>query len=78
MNDKQKIAIVSTASVMLIMLLFPPFQLVSDGKVLNYGYGFLFVPPYDISSVNIPLLLVQWTMAVIVGAIAWYFLRNAK
>lgn len=78
MSDKQKIAIVATASVMLIMLLFPPFQLVTEGKVINYGYGFLFVPPYDITSVNIPLLLCQWTMAVIVGAIVWYFLRNAK
>lgn len=78
MNGRQKIAIVATASVMLIMLLFPPFQFVTDGNVLNYGYRFLFVPPYSFLSVNIPLLLVEWIMVVIIGAIAWHFLRDAK
>lgn len=39
---KQKIILLATASVLVLMFLFPPFHLVTSRGTLNRGYGFIF------------------------------------
>ena len=62
---------------MLLMLLFPPFEVIRQHGTFNVGYSFLFIPPGDeLATVNIAFLLMQWIMTVIVAGIAWYLLKD--
>ncbi len=77
MNDKQKIVIVAAGTLMLAMLLFPPFELIRQNATLNQGYGFLFSPPYSgLATVNLKLLILQWIVLLVVAAIGWYLIKD--
>ena len=45
MNGKQRYALVVTASIIFLMLLFPPFHLKVKAGTENIGYGFIFTSP---------------------------------
>lgn len=80
MNDTQRKILLATATVVALMIIFPPY-IVEDygGVTVMAGYGFLFdLPSYTTrfgssipSSVNVKTLLVQIFGAVVVGALAF-------
>lgn len=79
MNKNQKIALLLTGAAILVMLLFPPFQVIFSGTTINMGYGFIFTPPkkgYLIASVNSVMLFVQWIGVVVIGSLAFFLLKN--
>jgi len=77
MNDKQKIVLVAVATVILGMLVFPPFnQKWSQGQVFSRGYSWIFVPPDDIATVDIGLLITQWLAVLVIGGIACFLLKD--
>ncbi len=82
MNKNQKIALLVTAAAIILIFVFPPFQIVLQGSTFNMGYGFIFSPPTwgDNGSlkafVNISMLLMEWIGAVILGSIAFYILKS--
>ncbi len=77
MNDKQKIVIVAAGVLMLVMLLFPPFELIHQNATLNQGYAFLLSPPYSgLATVNLKLLILQWIVLMVIAAIGWYLLKE--
>jgi len=72
MNANQKWVIIVGATVVFVMMLFPPFSFpVSAGgsAVFNVGYSFLFLPPEDgRATVNFSTLVLQWfTTFIAVG-----------
>jgi hypothetical protein len=80
MNKNLQIVIGLGASIVLLMLLFPPFHLEMKGITLNRGYSFIFDPPMDgtiPASVNIRLLMVQWVGIVLVTGSAFYIVKSS-
>lgn len=71
MNNKQKKILLIVVGVILVMLIFPPFQVTYQaGVVDNLGYRFILSPPTDgdrIGTVNIGLLSIQWVGAALIG-----------
>ena len=79
MSSKQKLVIIVTVSVMIIMVLYPPFQMHGmGGAVLNEGYAFIFNPPSRISNVNTSMLFVQLLVVMAVGSAAWFIVKSEK
>jgi hypothetical protein len=80
MNTNQKRLLWGTIGVVVLMLLFPPFQLQGvNGIVLNMGYGFIFVPPSGQGiegQVNAGLLVVQWLGVLIIAALALLAMKD--
>lgn len=72
MNYKQKIVLIVVAGAILLTLLFPPFQI----KGTNRGYGFILSPPFRYAMVNSGTLLVQWVGIILLGAIAFFLVKN--
>jgi uncharacterized RDD family membrane protein YckC len=80
MNRTQQIAVAVGATVVLLMLIFPPFQVQIRDTTFNMGYGFIFDPPkrgYITASVNVGMLLVQWTGTLLLTGIAFFLLKSA-
>ena len=82
MNAKQKIILLITAAVILLMFAFPPFHVVHPqvGE-RNMGYGFILNPPEFYSTgigatVNSGMLLVQWVGVLILGGLAFFLLKG--
>lgn len=79
MNSKQKIVLFAFVLVSVGMMLYPPFHIVIKGTEMNMGYGFLFEPPkrgYLGATVNVPVLLAQWVVAILVGVAGWFITKN--
>lgn len=82
MNKNQKIALLVTAVAIILIFVFPPFQIVLQGSTFNMGYGFIFSPPIwgdneNLKAfVNIGMLLIEWMGAVILGSIAFFLLKS--
>ncbi len=47
MNTIQRTILVATAGLLIVMLLFPPFEAKADGRTENLGYSFILKPPSD-------------------------------
>ncbi len=45
MNTIQRTILVATAGLLIVMLLFPPFEAKVGGKTENLGYSFILEPP---------------------------------
>jgi len=74
MNDKQRKVLWVTAVVLLLMLLFPPFQ-TRYGD--NAGYGCIANPPeYGEASVNVGTLFIQFFIICTVGSICWFACKD--
>ncbi len=78
MNKNQKIVVIAVGIIMLVMLLFPPFEVISSHGTFNRGYSFILEPPDHRSCVNIGLLLMQWIVIIVCGAIGWFLLKEEK
>ena len=83
MNKNHQKLLIASAAIIILMLLFPPFQFyMENGALLNMGYGFLFDPPElserAVATVNIGMLLVQWVAVILVGAILWFVILNKE
>jgi len=82
MNKNQRGALLLLASTILLMLLFPPFQIIIQGSTFNLGYGFIFMPPHwgdneNLSgSVNSSTLFMEWVAVVLIGSIAFFLLKG--
>lgn len=77
MNQKQIIVLICTGVLTLLMLVFPPFEMITQKGTFNLGYGFIFSPPEGIyGNVNIGLLFIQLLVIVVVGAVGWFLLKN--
>ena len=73
MDNKLAVRIVKlgTAVILVLMMIFPPLQVVMGGSVASHGYGFLFtIEPYY--SVNVGLLFLQLAVVFATG----YFLKS--
>ena len=76
-NNNQQKALIGTIVAIVAMLLYPPYnRLISDGKVLNDGYSWIFDAPTRFSTVNVSLLLVQWVAVAITGAVLYFVLKD--
>lgn len=82
MNENQKKVIITTASFIFLMLIFPPFHYYyPNGVEINLGYSFLLNPPPQFSargSVHILQLLVQWVGVGVVGGLIYFLLKDPK
>ncbi len=75
MNVKQRKALKITAAIVLGMLLFPPYVIVTYQGRSHAGYAFLFDPPYN-ATVDAVTLAMQWVGVLIVGAIAFVLMKE--
>jgi len=79
LNETQRKVLIIIGAIVLVMLIYPPYRTYGFGgnsnAVVNSGYAFLFELP-DRATVNVGTLLVQWVGVLIVGAIAFFFLKE--
>ncbi len=79
MNETQRKVLIIIGAIVLVMLIYPPYRTYGFGgnsnAVVNSGYAFLFELP-DRATVDAGTLLVQWVGVLIVGAIAFFFLKE--
>jgi len=78
MRNIQKLVMLSTAAVLLLMLLFPPFHFVIKGKTTKrLGYSFIATPPQNpYTRVDVGLLLTQCLIVAGIGVICWVAFRK--
>ncbi len=80
MNSKQKLILFAFILITVGMMLYPPFHIVIKGTERNMGYGFLFDPPkkshFLVASVNVPVLIAQWIVSILVGTAGWFLAKN--
>ena len=82
-DNKQKKLLMAVITVVVAMLLFPPFYFrAANGVKLNKGYAFLFSPPTlsngILCSVDVGMLLTQLLIVLIVGGIAFLLTKDAS
>jgi len=79
MNETQRKILISVGTIILGMLLFPPYRIYGYGNsqhtVIRSGYSFLLDLPHR-ATVDVSTLLVQWFGVLIVGAIAYYLKKH--
>lgn len=81
MNGKQRKVLVVVTVVIGFMLLYPPFHArLPNGATTNLGYRWLFSPPMvgygTAGTVDVGMLTIQWVGVLIVGAIAFFLLKD--
>jgi len=74
MNKNQRKVLLGVGTIVLAMLIFPPYRSGSRNEIVN-GYDFLFALPYE-ARLDATTLLVQWVGVLIVGAIAFFLLKD--
>ena len=76
MNKNQKVVLICTAIVIVILSLSPPFiEMGESGRV--YGFSFLFSPPED-AIINVYALLTGYLGALIVGGLLTLAFKDKK
>jgi len=81
MNRNQQIVVILGASIVLLMLIFPPFHVQIRDTTFNMGYAFILDPPkrgYIGASVNIGMLLVQWVGTLLLTGLAFFTLKPSE
>ena len=73
MNSRQRKALVSAAVVILLMLIYPPFD--SEYKGLGGTYAFILDPP-ERYTIDASALLIQWLGVLLIAAIAFLTLKD--
>lgn len=69
MNDRQRKILIAVATLIGLMLLYPPYQLHTG---VGMGHSWIFSPPNDgYAVINASQLLVQWVAVVLIGGIAF-------
>jgi len=71
MNTRQRISLAVAASIVLLMVLFPPYVVKNyKGMVIKAGHGFLFaLPPYSESNCSIPATVNASQLAAQIGGV---------
>jgi hypothetical protein len=79
MNETQRKVLIGVGATVLAMLIYPPYRIFSYGgnsnAVIESGYAFLFELP-NRATVDVATLLAQWLGVLIVGAIAFFLLKD--
>lgn len=83
MNISQQRIIKVMIAIILLMLLFPPFQIEMANVKYNMGYEWLFTPPVRgwqrvEATVNVAMLLVQWISVLLVGGLGLYLTKDKQ
>lgn len=82
MNRAQRVVLFTAAALIVLALLFPPFEHVSSGGRLPAGYGLLFRPPtaegmyQRPARVNVGLLLAEVAIIALAGGAVALALRS--
>ena len=82
MNEKQRHILVATASVICLMILFPPFHVNVKGVTENLGYRFILTPPRGEiyaglhGSIDVLTLLIQILGVTIAGSLLSFAFKN--
>jgi hypothetical protein len=70
-KKRQRLILLVSACVLILMLWFPPFECRDSGTIYNEGYSFILNPPknseHGIASVNSRLLFIQSVIVIIAG-----------
>jgi|GEM_PF-1980314 len=79
MGEIQRKILIGVGAVVLAMLIYPPYRIhgygPSSNAVIQSGYAFLFDLP-NRATVDVTTLLVQWIGVLIVGAMAFFLLKD--
>jgi hypothetical protein len=79
LNETQRKVVIGVGAIVLAMLIYPPYRIYGYGTnsnaVIQSGYAFLLELP-DRATVDVTTLLVQWVGVLIVGAIAFFLLKD--
>ncbi len=75
MNKDQKLVIIALMILLVVILLFPPYQTVGKQSVINEGFVFILSPP-DNATINIAQLVVQEIGAFILAGLAWLLFKK--
>lgn len=78
MNLNQKIAICCTLAGMLLVILFPPFNVKMLGVVAQNGHHFITDPPNPLAKVDIASVVIRCLVIAIAGAAATVALSSRK
>jgi hypothetical protein len=66
-------------SVVISMIMFPPFSVIRTGGIYNFGYAFILNPPNNgYATVNSSMLLVQIIVCVIFGCMSLFIMRKSE
>lgn len=79
MNEPQRKVLIGVGIIVLAMLIYPPYRIYgvrgNSDLLIETGYDFIFDLPYR-AIVDANTLLVQWIGVLIIGAIAFFLLKN--
>ena len=84
-REKERIILFITGTILVLILLFPPFHIVYKGIEINTDYTFILRPPIPpitdldakfTSNINVVLLLVQYLFTVTIGGIFWFVFKK--
>ena len=83
MNKKQKVLIVIFSVIVTAMIIYPPFQVNYNNKIIQSGYSFIWKPiianEYVLGEIDINRLFVQILGLILVfGAILFLFTDPTK
>jgi len=82
LGEKEKVVLLITAGVVLLMLIFPPFVVrLPSGSYLDKGYGFIFSPPkhgYLSATINVATLLTQLAGVALIAGVIWMFVGGTQ
>jgi amino acid transporter len=83
MKKRQRIILFTSACILVLMLLFPPFEYQDSGTIYNEGYSFILNPPKNDSvrinaSVNSILLFIQSLIVIIAGGMFFLAFKPKK
>lgn len=77
MNKYQRITLIALIISIAVMALFPPHKLIASGRVFSAGYYFIGTLNHKYL-VDIPLLLTQVLIAIVIGGIIWKLFEGKK
>jgi hypothetical protein len=82
MKKRQRLILLVSACVLILMLLFPPFECQDSGTIYNEGYSFILNPPKNsrlsIASVNSRLLFIQSIVVILAGYMTFLAFKPRK
>lgn len=73
MNKKQRILLWCLAVIQVVMVLFPPYRYGSSGG----NYHFVFGPYMNAGALDLYVYLIQWTVMITLGFLAYHLLRDS-
>lgn len=83
MDKKQKIVLLATASVLILMLFFPPCKSIYQEIRESLGITFIFIPWKPLISsgklpalIDTPMWFVQYLFTITIGGILWFAFKD--